>query len=196
MNVNNLVLYELSLNDIYSKISTTTDKAQYDRSKILGDEFKLTNIIDVELSPPNIIFTWFVKPTFSKQVNVVNPHSHKFNTDKSEQYEIKISILDFYKLKGKKKLKQLTVQDITKIIKKSDVKIWNSSPAFHFQGFNFKLSQLGASLYPTNIPDKNWRTKHKDALVDKHLYLLIKNIQKWIPQMAMALKSEIKKLEG
>ena len=188
-------LFEKTLTQLY-QISTLTNKTQADRSQKLGKEFKLSNIINVELKPPDVIFTWHVKPTTGGKVEVVDIHSHKFQYDKADYYTIQISIQKFYELKGKRKLKKLSKNDITKILKSADVKLWSSSPSFQFQGFNYKLSRLNASLYPTGIPDRKWRQKHGGSLIDKHLYLLIKDIDKWIPHMAMAIKAEIKKLEG
>src|ERR1035437_743574 len=49
------------------------------------------------------------------------------------------------------------------------MQLWSNSPSFHWQGMNFKLSQVNASIFPTDIPDSKWRSIHGDAVIDKHL---------------------------
>lgn len=189
-------LVEMSLKALSTRISPSIKNTQFHRKETLGREFNLSNIISIDLKPPNVMFTWHVTPTFAKVVNVVDPHLHQFKAKKDKKYELQVLILDFYKLKKNKKLKQLTVDDLTRIINLADVKVWSSSPSFHYQGFNYRLSKIKSSIYPTTIPDTKWRETHKNALIDKHLYLVFKDVKDWIPQMAIGLKAEIKRLEG
>ncbi len=57
-----------------------------------------------------------------------------------------------------------------------NAKIHCTCDAFHFQGFQFKVTQLGAAIYEEKRPDKHWRKYHKNATVCKHLYQTIKYI--------------------
>jgi hypothetical protein len=57
-----------------------------------------------------------------------------------------------------------------------NAKIHCTCDAFHFQGFQFKLTKLDSAIYEEKIPDKHWRKYHKNATVCKHLYQTIKYI--------------------
>lgn len=57
-----------------------------------------------------------------------------------------------------------------------NAKIHCTCDAFHFQGFQYKLTQLDAAIYEEKRPDKHWRKYHKSATVCKHLFQTIKYI--------------------
>jgi hypothetical protein len=57
-----------------------------------------------------------------------------------------------------------------------NAKIHCTCDAFHFQGFQYKLTQLDAAIYEEKRPDKHWRKYHKNATVCKHLFQTIKYI--------------------
>ena len=57
-----------------------------------------------------------------------------------------------------------------------NAKIHCTCDAFHFQGFQYKLTQLDAAIYEEKIPDRRWRKYHKNATVCKHLFQTIKYI--------------------
>ena len=57
-----------------------------------------------------------------------------------------------------------------------NAKIHCTCDAFHFQGFQYKLTKLDAAIYEEKRPDRHWRKYHKNATVCKHLFQTIKYI--------------------
>lgn len=74
----------------------------------------------------------------------------------------------------------------------TDFAVWSNAPSFHWQGFNYNMSTLGASIYPTNIEPEVWDKVHGDALIDKHLYDLFLHVPFFINQMASSLLNKIR----
>jgi hypothetical protein len=88
----------------------------------------------------------------------------------------------------------ITEDDISTIFEVCDIRLWSDSPAFHYQGSNYHLSQLDAALYPTNIKPRQWDDKHKgDNFVDKHLASLIDAVPSFFGQMAQRLQDLLNK---
>jgi hypothetical protein len=87
----------------------------------------------------------------------------------------------------------LTLKDMKDAIRVCPVKFWSNSPAFHWQGTNFQLSQLDAAIYPTNIAPQFWNQPkyHGDNnLLDKHLMALLRYLSFFLNNMtAMANKN-------
>lgn len=89
---------------------------------------------------------------------------------------------------------EITAEDIATLMDVCDVKLWSDSPAFHYQGTNYQLSQMDASLYPTNIRPKHWNAKHKDDnYIDKHLGGLVDSVPSFYGQMAQRLQDLLNK---
>ena len=81
----------------------------------------------------------------------------------------------------------------------TEVKIWCSSPAFHWSGQNYSLSQLHSALKPTNIPPQKprpgkfgWADLKDSSLFDKHLAGMINYLGWYLGQMARMLLKKIK----
>jgi hypothetical protein len=87
----------------------------------------------------------------------------------------------------------LTLKDMKDAIRVCPVKFWSNSPAFHWQGTNFQLTQLDAAIYPTNIAPQFWNQSqyHGDNnLLDKHLMALLRYLSFFLNNMtAMANKN-------
>jgi hypothetical protein len=87
----------------------------------------------------------------------------------------------------------LTMKDMKDAIRVCPVKFWSNSPAFHWQGANYQLSQLDAAIYPTNIAPKFWNQPqyHGDNnLLDKYLMALLRYLSFFLNNMtAMANKN-------
>jgi hypothetical protein len=87
----------------------------------------------------------------------------------------------------------LTMKDMKDAIRVCPVKFWSNSPAFHWQGTNYQLSQLDAAIYPTNIAPQFWNQPqyHGDNnLLDKHLMALLRYLSFFLNNMtAMANKN-------
>lgn len=55
----------------------------------------------------------------------------------------------------------------------ADFKIWSTSPAFQYQGFNHEFTKMDAAIYPETRPRTagpvGWADRHGNAILDKHL---------------------------
>jgi hypothetical protein len=90
----------------------------------------------------------------------------------------------------------LTLKDMKDALRVCPVKFWSNSPAFHWQGHNYVLSQLDAAIYPTNIAPQHWNRRQyhgEDAMLDKHLAALIRNISFYLNNMTAMLNKNLQK---
>lgn len=88
----------------------------------------------------------------------------------------------------------LTLKDMKDAIRVCPVKFWSNSPAFHWQGHNYVLSQLDAAIYPTSIAPLHWNQPQyhgEDAMLDKHLAALIRNISFFMNNMTAMLNKNL-----
>jgi hypothetical protein len=87
----------------------------------------------------------------------------------------------------------LVLKDMKDAIRVCPVKFWSNSPAFHWQGTNYQLSQLDAAIYPSSIAPQFWNLPqyHGDNnLLDKHLMALLRYLSFFLNNMtAMANKN-------
>lgn len=86
----------------------------------------------------------------------------------------------------------LTAYDIKYWLWHTDMAIWSNSPSFHWQGFNYNLSQLQAAIFPTDIEPQVWDKVHGPALIDKHLYDLFVHMKFFLNNMAGSLLNKIR----
>jgi hypothetical protein len=117
--------------------------------------------------------------------------------DPSKLYELKIRLERFFTwLLGTLPDGQaVSKKDLLDAMDICPIKVWSSSPAFHWQGHNYNMTQLGAALHPTNIAPKHWNQPHlhgQDAFLDKHLANLFMHIDFYAQQMAQALNKRLK----
>lgn len=83
------------------------------------------------------------------------------------------------------------------LLEVADVKLYDTTPAFQFQGFRYRLSQTGSSIFPEDRPDTVWRAKHGDAgLLDKHFSQLFDagTLGFFLNQMTSVLVKKTKEL--
>ena len=88
----------------------------------------------------------------------------------------------------------LTLRDMKDAIRVCPVQFWSNSPAFHWQGHNYVLSQLDAAIYPTGIAPQHWNQPQyhgQDAMLDKHLAALIRNISFFMNNMTAMLNKNL-----
>lgn len=81
------------------------------------------------------------------------------------------------------------------ILEVSDIKVFSTSPAFHYQGANFNASQIDASIYPTSISNPVWGPRHGDKsgyFLGKHLYSLLQSIDFWLNPMSSMLTGKLR----
>ena len=88
--------------------------------------------------------------------------------------------------------KPFTLAQVKNWLWSTDFAVWSNAPSFHWQGFNYNMSVLGASIFPTNIEPHVWNNIHGDALIDKHLFDLFLHIKFFINQMASSLINKIR----
>lgn len=88
--------------------------------------------------------------------------------------------------------KPFTLAQVKNWLWSTDFAVWSNAPSFHWQGFNYNMSVLGASIFPTNIEPHVWNKTHGDALIDKHLFDLFIHIRFFINQMASSLINKIR----
>ena len=90
----------------------------------------------------------------------------------------------------------LTIKDMKDAVRVCPVKFWSNSPAYHWQGMNYNLSQLDAAIYPTNIAPLFWNQAQyhgEDAMLDKHLAALLRNISFFMNNMASMLNKNLQR---
>ncbi len=157
-----------------------------------------TKLITTELEGTNVIFKFLTEATemYPKDhvFKEVDPETKDFKNNPSKTYEIWLKLLDVVGEKGwlgafDLEKETLSQDDIKDILKVSNVQLWNSSPSWHWQGFNWWNSQIDSSVFPTNIQPKFWHTKHGDgvAFFDKHVSQLVDQLPFFMPQMASSL---------
>lgn len=191
-------LDELSLNNLAGKqiASLTTQRFSGERREIMGDAPKSTKLINSKVNYNEDTVTYFFlteatekyPPNYMYQ-DIVPQNNFSFEPDPSKTYEI---ILKFGYISRLKDNPNLTINDVKAFLWNTDVKIWSNSPSFHWQGFNYNLSQLDAALYPTNIAPQKWDKIHGEALIDKHLLDLFIHLKFFMNQMAGSLLNKIR----
>jgi len=191
-------LDELSLNNLAGKqiASLTTQRFSGERREIMGDAPKSTKLINSKVNYNEDTVTYFFlteatekyPPNYMYQ-DIVPQNNFSFEPDPSKTYEI---ILKFGYISKLQEKPSLTINDVKAFLWNTDVKIWSNSPSFHWQGFNYNLSQLDAALFPTNIAPQKWDKVHGDALIDKHLLDLFIHLKFFMNQMAGSLLNKIR----
>lgn len=79
----------------------------------------------------------------------------------------------------------------------ADVKLFDNTPAFQYQGFRYRLTQNDSSIFPEDRPDRVWRAKHgSQGLLDKHFSQLLDkgSIDLFLNQMTSILIKHCKQL--
>jgi len=124
----------------------------------------------------------------------VDPETFNLTKNRSKTYEIQIKVLDFLDWLDVFSEQKVTESDMKEILDTADIQVFSTSPSFHYQGFNYWLSQLDGSIYPTTIKPQRWDKIHGDgdAFVDKHLYGLMRQIKFFRNQMASMITKKLK----
>jgi len=121
--------------------------------------------------------------TYDMYVQLENVVKNDFYTD--------ISWLETYKGEI---ISQKMLKDLLEV---ADVKLFDNSPAFQFQGFRYRLTQQNSSIYPEDRPDTVWRSKHgTQGLLDKHFSQLLDkgSFDMFLNNMTSALFNKLKQL--
>ncbi len=105
---------------------------------------------------------------------------------------VKDSWLEASKLDSTK----VELQDIKTIIDSADCALWSNDVSFQYQGFNWWLGQIDASIFPTDIAPKVWNQpdRHGDgqAFLTKHFKQLFNALPFFKNLMASKLYKALK----
>jgi hypothetical protein len=174
---------------------------QLRRIYLTGNQAKYTRLMNCLIDQTNdwVLFEWLSIATPNTQQKKEADPFKDFNliNDPSKLYELKIRIDGFFMwLLGTLPDGQtVSKKDLLDAMDICSIKVWSSSPAFHWQGHNYNMSQLGAALYPTNIAPRHWNQPHlhgENAFLDKHLAILFMNISFYAQQMAQMLNKKLR----
>lgn len=194
-------LYEWTLETLKAKdsISDFTMKFRKQRNKIMGTENKTAKLLDCFINEPDdsITFVWKTPATKDdKKKKRVQPLNLELIPNEEGYYEVQLKILKFFSWLDTNPIEnEITSKDIKDILEVSDVQIYNSSPSFQYQSYNFNNSQVGTAIYPTDIAPKFWNKYNDNAFLDKHLYGIVRNIDFWLNPMASMLTKRLKEKE-
>lgn len=189
-----------------SNISSLTQRTRNERNRELGTENRMAKLVDVNIDTveDHVTFIFKTKATTpiypdDYQFGRVDPNTLEIERNSDKQYELYFRILNFFEwLKGTKPdTKEITQQDVKDVININNVQVFSTSPSYQYQGFNFWMSQLDGSIYPTDIKPQRWDKIHGDgeAFLDKHLYGLVRQIGFFSNPMASMLTKRLKDRE-
>lgn len=160
-----LPLEEITIAQLKGKMSAITQKYRKVRQSLKGQESKVAQVVDFKFPGTWIFLT---EATYRFDTQVVDPRTLSAKFKNSNVYAPTIEVVDFSKWIDNKYL-DLGAKELQRIMMEADVRLWCDCPSFHYQGFNYKLAQLGAAIHPTSIPDEIWRGRHgSQGLVCKH----------------------------
>jgi hypothetical protein len=171
------------------------------RSYLTGNQIKYTRLMNCLIDQKNdwVLFEWLSIATPNTQQKKEADPFKNFGliNDPSKLYELKIRLDGFFTwlLGTLPEGQEVSKKDLLDSMDVCSIKVWSSSPAFHWQGHNYNMSQLGAALYPTNIVPQHWNQPHlhgENAFLDKHLAILFMNIGFYAQQMAQMLNKKLR----
>lgn len=160
-----------------------------------------TKLIETTLEGKDILFKFLTEATEmyppDHVFKDVDPNTFAMNPNPSKTYEIWLKFLNVTDWLGAFDEKEnITQRDIKDMIDICNVQVWDNNPSFHWQGANWGLSQLDASIFPTDIEPKHWGPKHGGAgnyMFSKHLSQLIDSMAFFRNQMASSLTYALRK---
>ena len=183
-------------------ISSMTQKFRTQRRQMLGQEIANVRLMTVQFDQQG---DW-VEFQFRSISTPNTPVKKKSNQDANfalqanppKIYTLLIRLNKFFTwmLDTLPDGQALTLQDMKDAIRVCPVQFWSNSPAFHWQGHNYVLSQLDAAIYPTTIAPQHWNQPQyhgEDAMLDKHLAALIRNISFYLNNMTAMLNKNLSK---
>ncbi len=199
-------LEELTLDAFRVKdiISSTTQKYKDERKTVQGVANKNTKFILSEIEGNDVIFKFLLEATekYPKDhvFKVVNPSTKEVEPEPSKTYELWIKMkkvlgengwLDALGLGNK----ELTMNNIKELFDVADIEWWVNDMSFLFQGFQYWLTQLDASIFPENRKPKRWDKIHGDgqAFTTKHMAQVIDQLPFFRNIMASSLTTLLRK---
>jgi hypothetical protein len=184
----------------HAGLSMFTKFFRKQRNEILkGSENKTAKIKQLVLSPKKDYVTFIFKTIPTKKPASKTDPNRNFSLSGANTYTMEIRILNFFTwLKSVTDLSEtneFTLKDLKEILKVADIQLYCNDPSFHWQGMNAHLSQLDASIYPTDIPPHYWDHYHRgDQLLCKHLSGLISQFGFFQNNMSAMLNKALKQI--
>ena len=214
-----LTIPELRNVDMYT--SQTTQKYKDQRKDFQGQGIKNTKLLDSVVIPETgslrFIFltesTEIDKKTLSHRMTKAKVDikqqfdraSDKLVDNPSKTYDMYVQLDNVFPNSAFKDISWLETYNgeevdekmMKELLEVADVKLYDTTPAYQYQGFRYRLSQLGSSIYPETRPDNFWRSKHgSQGLLDKHFSQLLDSgtIQVFLNNMTSMLIKHCRKL--
>lgn len=207
--------YSAERQDLMGKPPKGPNAPRYITYKIKGNDFIAMYLTGAtEKYPKNYVY------------KTANPESNfQLEPNPSKTYELYLSFEGLNKLtalskarRQKKKfdpnkapkeysggLSNLSREEIRAFLWNTNVKVYSNDPSFNWQGFNYKLSQLGSALFPTNIapthkkvgPDgrtrMGWADVHPEtAIFNKHMIEIFNSLSFYLNQLVTVLYNAIR----
>lgn len=196
----------LTLDDLNTTAiaSDMTKRFRRQRNSLAGTENKLAKLIDIAIDEGDrsVTFQFLTDVTPYPEdpdhtYGELDPDNFKIKRNPSKTYELQIKVLDFFDwLDTNPEKTEITESDIKEIFDVSNVQVFSTDPGFHWQGGNYWMSQLDASIHPTDIAPQFWNqpTYHGSGpnLTSKHLYGLLRNWKFWRNPAASMLTKKLK----
>lgn len=172
----------------------------------IGSEANIAKFIEIRMNEDkdyiDIYFLTDSTPKYPKgfKRKETRPSDKSLIANPSKLYTIIVRIKGFFSLLSTSP-DVVSDKDISDVLKVADVQFWSSSPSWHWQGINWNMSQLGSSIYPTNIKptarktksgkEIGWANRQKNGFLDKHLQGVVNGMGFYIPQIRMAIKKKL-----
>jgi hypothetical protein len=224
-------LRDLSKRKDFDLASATTRWYSKERTSIEGDAPKSTKLIEVKLNKEkntiecSLLVTATEKYGPTHIYKSVNPQKDfAIERDPSGLYTIYISFLGLNKLYALAKSRQqkkkfnpqdtrksntpvnnISIEEIKAFLTDTDFKIFCDDVSWQYQGANYKLSQLGGALWPTNIPPTHkhlgpdgktrmgWLDIHPmNSILTKHTLEFFVHIKFFLNQIAGSVLKQIR----
>jgi len=183
-------------------ISAMTQKFRAQRRQMLGQEIARVKLMTVQFDRQGDWIEFQFKSTSTPNTPVKSKSDQAadfaLQPNPPKVYTLLVRLDKFFTwmLDTLPDGRSLTLKDMKDAVKVCPVKFWSDSPAFHWQGHNYVLTQLDAAVYPTNIAPRRWnqpRYHGQDAMLDKHLAALIRNISFFLNNMTAMLNKNLSK---
>jgi hypothetical protein len=203
-NNNGLLVEDMHIEDFkdVAAISAMTQKFRTQRRQMLGQEIANVKLMTVQFDQQGdwVEFQFRSISTPNTPTKKKSDYSADFalqpNPPKVYTLLIRLNKFFTWMLDTLPDGQALSLKDMKDAIRVCPVQFWSNSPAFHWQGHNYVLSQLDAAIYPTDIAPEHWNQPQyhgEDAMLDKHLAALIRNISFYLNNMTAMLNKNLQK---
>lgn len=197
-----LLVEDMTLKDFKSAeaMSKMTQRFAKERRKTMGGENIASKFVNVifSVSEDWVEFQFLSDATATdKNPKEVDPNDFSMRLNPSRTYEIYIRVEKFFTwiFQTLPNGQSVSREDIKTVMENNPCKIWCNSPAFHWQGCNSNLTQVGAALHPTSIEPKFWNQEKyhgQTYFLDKSSGSLIRQIDFFMNPMASMLNKKLK----